>query len=220
VSLASWVGLFPAVAVPPPSFPQRDAVPGSRAPQPPAPLEGVAGRAPARRGTWLSAGLHAAAPGGVVPGLSVAVERLPRGVGLRLGWRLAALASTPRHVALAGGTSSWIRPGVLAGLVLGRNVGAVDVDATVGAVGGLAVAWGSGYPMNKRAAAVDGGPTAALRLGAAGMGRSKPWLEVAAIGWIGAQRLRVDAANGGTPASVDLPRWEVLVSIGWSFELP
>jgi drug/metabolite transporter (DMT)-like permease len=96
-------------------------------------------------------------------------------------------------------------------------VGAAMASVDLGPVVSETIAWGSSYPADKSDHALSVGGSAGVRvLIAAGLLR--PWVELRAIQWLTAQRLRFDSPDGGA-ITADLPRTEAFVAVGCNLPL-
>ena len=248
VVIASWLGILPEatlvstpLGLPPVEIPYAKAVP--REPEktliiesptitpsteaPARPVEAgppVADRARSDQHgwrpwrSWLGVGLGGVAGGGEVPGLRVELVRARTIADFDLGWVASTLVSMPRSHPLDGGTSSWIRPAIgMAGMAsLGGSRFRLAID--LGPLAGLTVAWGSGYPHNQTDASPTWGVTGGLRLQLP-LTSSMLWGELRVIDWLHAQSLQHEIQPTGIVGSADLPSWEGLVSLGWSFAI-
>ena len=218
VVIASWLGTLPAAPVqaPPPPPAQNEPLPGADSPalvavHPAPPPSSRAGQ------WWVGLGLGAGAGGGIAPGGRLELTHTgPSGRGV--GWSVAAQSTLPRSRSLADGTSRWLRPALgLAGF-FAWPFRAATVSADLGPVVSETIAWGSSYPTDKTDHALSVGGSVGVRLLIAA-GPLRPWVELRAIEWLTAQRLRFDTADSGA-ATADLPRTELFAALGCSLPLP
>lgn len=210
VVIASWLGALPATPLAPPAPTAEAGAPNTVVAPAPSPST-----APDHR-WWLGAGLGAGLGGGVAPGARFEVSR-GRASGGGAGVLAAVQATLPRSLSVGGGTSSWIRPALGLAAFFAWPVGATAITADLGPVAAATLAWGSGYPSNRSDQGASLGVCAGLRL-QLGSGSSRPWLELRAIRWLTAHRLRFDSAASG-PVTADLPSTEGFFTLGWSLPI-
>lgn len=223
VVIASWLGALPAAPVQAPPLPPPTALGGpSRPPDAAPPSPAAIGPASSPSSSlrterwWFGLGLGAGAGGGIAPGGRVELAHTgPSGRGV--GWLVAAQATLPRSYSLADGTSRWLRPALGVAAFFAWPMGAAMLSADLGPVAAETIAWGASYPTDKTDHALSMGASAGVRLLIAA-GPFRPWVELRAIEWLTAQRLRFDSA-ASQPATAALPRTEAFVTLGCSLPI-
>jgi hypothetical protein len=199
-----------------PSHPEPVSVAAASVPEALAPV--AAPRAWEPRRSWLGIGLEGSAGGGVVPGLRFELAQVRGGTGFDFGWIASTLVAMPRSKSIDGGTSKWIRPAIgIAGLASWRS-NRVQLGLDLGPLIGMTVAWGSGYPTNDTDASITWGLTGGLRMQLVANARSY-WIELRVIDWMRTESLQHEVLPSGPSGSVELPSFEGLLSLGWSFAL-
>jgi hypothetical protein len=200
--IAAWLGRIPSG--PPPSL-TMVAEPAPLPPRAPDPRD--------REQSQLAAGVSAYMNAGhLIPALRVELGVGTEGSGT--GWQLAAMLPTPAQQRIGVGTVNWMRPALLAARRLRTVSGGVSLDATVGALLGLTLAWGGGSYGRQDNGTIVGG-TVGLRLCAfpGGLG---PWVELRGRGWVTEQHLGWDRDSYGL---VTLPVIEMELTFGASLPL-
>jgi hypothetical protein len=223
VVIASWLGMLPQASLqtPPLGIPFAEtrytmlSPPAAVEPVTPRPSTAVAARddRPAMR-SWLGAGLGAMVGGGVVPGLRVELAREQTGQRMAWGWLTSAFVGLPRSRIIADGTSHWVRPGLgVAGMASWQHR-RIQLGLDLGPLAGLAVAWGSDYPVNQTAQSLTWGWSSGLRLQVVSTS-SRAWIEMRAVNWLRRQRLQHVVLPSGRLDAVDLPSWEAQLTLGF-----
>jgi hypothetical protein len=203
--IAAWLGRIPSgspaasltlVAEPPPLQPAPAAPPGEQA----------------EVGAGLSAYVQA---GHLIPALRVEFATGTEESGP--GWQLGAIFPAPVEETIVGGGIAWMRPALMALRRLRRTAPGATLDATVGALLGLTLAWGRGYSMPRHDYGLAAGGTVGLRLCGSSRGLG-PWIELRGRGWLVEQELAWVGRNS-YGASVTLPVMEMELTFGASLPL-
>jgi hypothetical protein len=150
--------------------------------------------------------------------MRIEYQRAPRSAGFHLGGMAGALASLPRSESLDGGTSRWIRPAIALTAIASWGSDRVQLAMDLGPLAGLTVAWGSGYPANHTDASPTWGATCGLRL-QVNLPSFVPWVELRFVDWLRAQSLQHEILPTGIVGTTDLPAFEGVLSLGWSFAI-
>jgi hypothetical protein len=208
VVVAAWLGSLPTTSLAAPVVePVKAPVAGRPSASPPA--EGA---------RWLlGLGIGAGASGDLDLAPAFLVEATRR-VSSRVGLALAASATGPRQRTVGPGTSHFVRPALA---LMGRMllpVGRAQLGFDAGLAGGLAVAWGTGYPSNDTRHAFDWGPAGGLRL-LSGSGRFRPWLAVHLMVWLRSQSLRYEDLTTGKATATTVSSVEGSIAAGFDFEV-
>jgi hypothetical protein len=148
---------------------------------------------------------------GFAPGVLVVGSIGPR-QGRLAAW-LTLGGVDGRELALGSGTARWQRLWLSAGARLRLLDSSVVLEAHAEAVGALLLLHGTGFPTVFSEVDFDPGASAGLRLGAS-LRDWMPWLGLTGIGWLRSQSVRV----AGLAQSANLPRYEVFLAAGLSYE--
>ena len=134
--------------------------------------------------------------------------------GSPLGLRIAATAVGAHAIALGAppGQSQWSRVGLGLGVRYRFWLGALAIDARLGANAALVRVEGSGFDHNYSTSGFDPGLDAGLRAGL-GTGRLAPFLEVGAAAWSGKNAVVV----AGMTTERAIPRFELGAAVGVRF---
>jgi len=203
--IAAWQGQLDA-AVPPPT----------PAPAPPAPTRPAPASSPAtvarRRavsGEIDAAWLAAIGPGGNASGAELAA-RLSI-AGWRFGFFVGAIAESTRTLGLASGGVDWGRAALSVGADYRLGRGRWSLDLRAQALAALVYLAGGGFAQNYQRFDGDFGLGAGARVGVR-LARVRPFLGADAVGWLRSEQAL--AQEGNVTAAAELPRFEVLLSLG------
>jgi hypothetical protein len=208
--ISTWTGDLPVEAAGTPILEPAMPLPELSASKRPADLMP---RTDARQ-SEIGAGLLAATAGGIVPGGRLELGRMRRGSGL--GWQVDLTVPAARGVALAGGTTRWMRVSAGAALDARWAMRKLLLDGQLGGVAALTYAWGRGYVANQSDWSLTWGLAAGIRAGMP-WGRIRFWLDLHAVRWLREQSVQVDPVTTGTATARNLPPWDAQAAIGISY---
>jgi hypothetical protein len=211
--IAAWLGRLPAG--PPPSLAM---VAEPALPDPWTATAAPVAAGPPRREVDVGAGLAAYVQAGrLVPALRLDVGGGSAGTGS--GWELGLMVPAPQATSVGLAQAHWMRPSLTLTERL-RKVGSdLRLDVNLGAVAGLALAWGEGFVADQQDAGVAAGGSAALRVSVVS-DTLGPWIELRGRVWLVSQQMAWGAELPDRPArSLDLPVFELELALGASLPL-
>ena len=131
--------------------------------------------------------------------------------GGRFAGRIGLVGLAPRRAPLGSGSVEWARPALSVGARFRLGGARVRVDLHLELLAALLIVGGSGYESSRREVDFDPGCGAGVRVSLR-LGRVAPFVGVGVAGWLRRQTARISGIEPS--ASVDLPRFEALLSTG------
>jgi hypothetical protein len=135
--------------------------------------------------------------------------------GSWLGGTLGVLLEGDRSLALQGGSVTWRRAAVLAGVFVRHPVrsGLVGLEADAGAMAAVLSLRGVGFTQDDDLAVVDAGAAASGRI-TFRIFSLRPWIGAGVRAWPITHEAAVLGASGASAPGRNLPRGEAFVALG------